>query len=520
MKQPVKYCAVYTRKSTEEGLDQDFNTLDAQREACLAYITNQKAEGWTALATHYDDGGYTGGNIDRPALQKLLADISAGRVNTVVVYKIDRLTRSLMDFSKLVELFDKHQVTFVSVTQSFNTTTSMGRLTLNVLLSFAQFEREVIGERVRDKIAASKKKGMWMGGSIPAGYGIVNKTLVPKKEEIPFVLMIFNRYLELGCVRKLMLELRRTKVVSRQWVSSTGKHYGGNNYSRGALYWMLSNPVYIGKTRHKDQIYDGLHEGIMPQELWNKVQEKLKSNSVQIKVKSGVHKRSILTGLLHDHEGTRYSPSHTNKKGRRYRYYISQNLMRYRDHPKGLMARLPADEIEDLVRQTIAEQFLDHTKTAAALNVDPVENHKIVSYVVTHNQKIDIDAVIASSCAKIILNQESLRITLNSYNLTQFIKERFNLSPPEIHKDIACEIITPYHVTRSSKGAIRIDGENERLSKDDPFNRAEHEVQNWVRGTVWRDLYFRGKSLDDIAAQECVDVRYIARLIDESLSII
>jgi len=253
----------------------DFNTLDAQREACEAYITSQRAEGWKAIKTQYNDGGYSGGNLDRPALQKLLADIKEGKVQTIVVYKIDRLTRSLMDFSKLVEIFDEYGVTFVSITQSFNTTTSMGRLTLNVLLSFAQFEREVSAERIRDKILASKKKGMWMGGNPPIGYEAIDKKLIVNKDHAKTATMIFKRYLALGCVAKLKKELDINGTVSNQRISKRGNVTGGRPYSRGALYSILQSPIYIGKIRHKDKSYDGQHEAIISQDLWDEVQDKL-----------------------------------------------------------------------------------------------------------------------------------------------------------------------------------------------------------------------------------------------------
>ena len=244
-------CAVYTRKSSEEGLEQDFNSLDAQREACEAYIASQKAEGWIALRDHFDDGGFSGGTLERPALRRLMKEIEAGKVDVVVVYKIDRLSRSLMDFAKLVEAFDRKSVTFVSVTQSFNTTNSMGRLTLNVLLSFAQFEREVTGERIRDKFAASKKKGMWMGGNPPLGYDVSNRKLVVNASEAKTVRMIFQRYLDLGCVRLLCADLAAQGVVSKQRAFESGQRRGGKPMGRSALYCILNNRASIGETTHK-----------------------------------------------------------------------------------------------------------------------------------------------------------------------------------------------------------------------------------------------------------------------------
>jgi site-specific DNA recombinase len=274
-------CAIYTRKSSEEGLDQEFNSLDAQREACEAYVRSQKHEGWSALPTLYDDPGYSGGNMERPALKRLLADIAAKRIDVVVVYKVDRLTRSLADFAKIVEVFDASSVSFVSITQAFNTTSSMGRLTLNVLLSFAQFEREVTGERIRDKIAASKKRGLWMGGQPALGYDVRDRKLVVNEAEAETVRMIFRRYLDLGSVRELKAALDAEGVVSKHRTAATGDAYGGQSFSRGALYEMLQNRVYRGEIVHKGAAYPGEHPAIVEEDLWRQVREKLESNGVE-----------------------------------------------------------------------------------------------------------------------------------------------------------------------------------------------------------------------------------------------
>ena len=260
----VQRCAIYTRKSSEEGLDQSFNSLDAQREACEAFILSQREEGWKALPAHYDDGGYSGGTMERPALRQLLQDVEAKKVNVIVVYKVDRLTRSLADFAKIVEALDSHGVSFVSVTQQFNTTSSMGRLTLNVLLSFAQFEREVTGERIRDKIAASKRKGIWMGGPVPLGYDLENRKLIPNPKEAALVCKIFSLYVDLGCVSRLAARLAREKIRSKVWVTKAGTRHGGNAFARGALYDLLQNRLYLGEIRHHDHWYPGEHQGIVP----------------------------------------------------------------------------------------------------------------------------------------------------------------------------------------------------------------------------------------------------------------
>ena len=342
-------CAIYTRKSSEEGLEQAFNSLDAQREACSAFILSQKHEGWAILPTLYDDGGFSGGTMDRPALQRLLSDISAGKVDIVVVYKIDRLTRSLFDFAKIVEAFDARGVSFVSVTQQFNTTTSMGRLTLNVLLSFAQFEREVAGERIRDKIAASKKKGMWMGGLPSLGYDVQNRKLVVNEEEARTVLHIFRRYVELRSVRALQAELDAAGIRSKRRTLADGTPYGGQKLSRGALYLMLQNRIYRGEITHRGNAYPGEHPAIVDETLWDAVQAILADNRVNREVGSYAKQPSLLAGLAFDETGERLTPSHAVKKGTRYRYYVSRSLIigTAKDQLKG--RRIPAANIESLV---------------------------------------------------------------------------------------------------------------------------------------------------------------------------
>lgn len=515
MSSAAKRCAIYTRKSTDNGLDKDFNTLDAQREACLSYIQSQKGEGWIALKEQYDDGGFTGSNMDRPALQKLLEDIKSKRVDTVVVYKIDRLTRSLMDFAKLVEVFDQYHVTFISITQSFNTTTSMGRLTLNVLLSFAQFEREVISERVRDKIAASKKKGMWMGGKIPVGYQVVNKQLVPKDEEVPFVNMLFERYLALGSVQKLIYELKERSVHSKLWTSKKGNTYGGNFHSRGALYKILNNRTYIGEVYYKGKAYKGQHEGIIGLDLWNCVQRKLKENGHEVKETKS--QNNLLTGLICDSEGARYTPTFTNKKGKRYRYYISQNLLQYKDHPNGLIARLPADEIDQIVVKIISDELESTERLALLLQVNPVENYKILKYIADKRLILDVRAAIKSICEKVIISQNSIKIIINAKKTSDFFEEVFSISLNSSQENSEYELLKSYSLVRRSRGEIIIHVAKARNEDRDPFDRPEHEIKNWVKGIVWRDEYFRGAKLSEISDQ---DPRYIKRMIEYSLEVI
>ena len=353
-------CAIYTRKSTDEGLDQAFNSLDAQREACAAFILSQKHEGWSALPALYDDGGYSGGTMERPALKRLIADIEAGQVDVVVVYKVDRLTRALSDFAKLVEVFDRREVSFVSITQQFNTTTSMGRLTLNVLLSFAQFEREVIGERVRDKIAASKKKGMWMGGQPPLGYDVKDRKLVVNEAEAETVRHIFARYLELKSVLALQEEIASEGIRSKRRVRSDGSAYGDQILGRGALYQMLQNRIYRGEITHKGAAYPGQHPAIVDQDLWDQVQATLAENRVERASGTRGKQPSLLTGLLFDQNGERLTPTHAVKKGTRYRYYISSSLVtRVRTSRTGGW-RIPAGNLEGLVIDRLRTLFADH----------------------------------------------------------------------------------------------------------------------------------------------------------------
>ena len=365
-------CAIYTRKSSEEGLEQAFNSLDAQREACAAFIQSQKHEGWTVLPTLYDDGGVSGGTLERPALKRLLADIEAGQIDVIVVYKVDRLTRALSDFAKLVEVFDRRGVSFVSITQQFNTTTSMGRLTLNVLLSFAQFEREVIGERVRDKIAASKKKGMWMGGMPPLGYDVKDRKLVINDDEARTVVDIYRRYLALKSVHALMDELAGARIRSKRRVRPDGTGYGGQKLSRGALYLMLQNRIYRGEVTHKGKSYPGEHPAIIEQPLWDKVQAVLAKNRIERTTGARTKHPSLLTGLVFDETGERLTPSYSVKKGTRYRYYVSTTLLTGAGRNRSSGRRIPAGNLEGLVINRIRAFFAD---PAAVLDAIDDESH-------------------------------------------------------------------------------------------------------------------------------------------------
>src|SRR5271168_4020009 len=385
-------CAVYTRKSSEHGLEQDFNSLDAQREAAEAYIKSQAHEGWKLIKTHYDDGGLSGGTLERPALQSLLVDIQARKIDIVVVYKVDRLTRSLADFAKLVELFEGHGVSFVSVTQQFNTTTSMGRLTLNVLLSFAQFEREIAGERIRDKFAASRRKGLWMGGTIPLGYNVHDRKLIVNEAEAETVRLIFARYLVLGCVSKLRADLKRKGIRSKQRILTSGRVLGGCSFARGALYHLLRNRIYRGEVVHKGIAYPGEQSAIVDEELWNPVQAKLTGNLTrrrQARIASG----ALLGGLIFDDRGNRMAPTYTMRRGSRYRYYVSQAQLR--GNREGSRPRIGADDVERLIVEHLCrQQRRDDLAADITTGVWSAETRELiptmVDRVIVHHDEIEV----------------------------------------------------------------------------------------------------------------------------------
>lgn len=404
-------CAIYTRKSSEEGLEQDFNSLDAQREACEAYIKSQMHEGWILVEKEYNDGGYSGGTMNRPAFQELLSDIEEDKIDIVVVYKVDRLTRSLMDFSKIVEVFDKHKTSFVSITQQFNTTTSMGRLTLNMLLSFAQFEREVTGERIRDKIAASKKKGMWMGGCPPVGYKKEDKKLFVEENEAQKVKLIFNKYLELQSVPKLMECLKKENIKTRT----------DNEFYKGQLYHMLSNKVYIGKIVHKDNVYDGEHEGIIDEITFERAQKLLYENKVDKICGTKCSSNSLLTGLIFDDNNNRMTPSHSTSHKRRYRYYVSLAIQKYKKLKAGSVSKIPAGEIEKFVVLTTKE-LLQNKKQMQKILSDFDVNRQIKLLKVAKNIKDYYNPkLIRSIVNKVIVSDKNVEITYDEKNIIEVL---------------------------------------------------------------------------------------------------
>lgn len=506
MKPAIRYCAVYTRKSSEEGLEQGFNSLDAQREACLAYITSQKAEGWAAVKDDYSDGGFSGGNMERPGLKRLLDDIKIGKVHIIVVYKIDRLTRSLMDFAKLVEVFDAHGVTFVSVTQSFNTTTSMGRLTLNVLLSFAQFEREVAGERIRDKIAASKKKGIWMGGSVPLGYEVKDRQLIINPQEAERVRYIFQKYLELGCVRKVKIHLEAEGIRSK----------AGYNFNRGALYWMLQNPLYLGQTRHKGQVYAGQHQPIIATDTYDAVQQKLGLQGVRPRGDKRPAQYHLLQGLLYDEEGTIYSPVFSTKKGRRYRYYVSQNKIQYREHPKEIIARLPAHEIEAFIEERIRDHLADVGQLADMLGIEHDRHYELLRLISAKSGCLPIDKILERGVRKALIGIDTVNIHIDVSGLAKLMEEQLALALPVTEVGETAEIIVPYQARKSWRGTVVI---KDSLAASDPLDLPPHELRDLIRGLVWRDQHFGGLTMRQIAKRDGHSEVFVGRLIHKTFEI-
>jgi site-specific DNA recombinase len=528
-------CAVYTRKSSDEGLEQEFNSLHAQREACEAFIASQRHEGWHALAAHYDDGGYSGGTMDRPALKHLLGDIAAGKVDIVVVYKIDRLTRSLFDFAKIVEAFDAKGVSFVSVTQAFNTTTSMGRLTLNVLLSFAQFEREVTSERIRDKIAASKKKGMWMGGAVPLGYDAVDRKLKVNAEEAKTVRRLFELYLELGNVRKLQEETRRLGLKTKIRILVDGRRLGGTAFSRGHLYRILSNPLYIGRIPHRQTSYDGEHEAIIDAESWEKVQAQLEANAGRQRGRTSSKHPSLLAGLLFTAEGVPFTPSHAVNHGRRYRYYIERPLVtpKAEDRNKasrqgkgredGLKSkgwRLPAHEIEQLVLNRLAAFLRDRSAVLGALPLKK-KSPDVISAVLKRAAKL-ADAceagspasqteIIAAIVRRVVVAQDKVTIEIARTALVARLLNREAASTPEPKSRSAIMIKMPVRFRRRGVEAKLVVQDQQRpVSRPDP-----NIVKALARAHEWFGQIVRGEAdgIGAIARAERLDRAYVTRVL-------
>jgi len=514
-----KRCAIYTRKSSEEGLEQEFNSLQAQCEACEAYIRSQRHEGWVLARTRYDDGGFSGGNMERPALRRLLADIQGGRIDIVVVYKVDRLTRSLADFARLVEIFDAKGVSFVSVTQQFNTTSSMGRLTLNVLLSFAQFEREVTGERIRDKIAASKKKGMWMGGNTPLGYDASERTLVVNPAEAETVRCIFALYRDLGCVRRVKEETDRLGLMTKRSTTASGIERGGKPFSRGHIYQLLSNPIYIGQIAHKGQLYPGQHPALIDAETCTAVRDQLATNATNHRRKADAVEPSLLAALMVDARGERFTPSHAVKRGRRYRYYVSGALITQVATDPAQGWRLPAQEIEDAVIRVLTDaltspamllerfgtasipsdqtrKMLDRaTRLATALNRSPGERAKVVRDLIE----------------KVVIDENAIMIRIRRCALSG---EAVAPPPSESPSNSSIELTAAVAFKRRGVEmrlvlpAVAI--QNDRSRCDLTLIKAI------ARGRAWFEELAAGRarSLRELAERDGITRRYVRRLVD------
>ena len=526
-KTAVRHCAIYTRKSSEEGLEQEFNSLDAQREACAAYIGSQRHEGWSEISTHYDDGGVSGGTLERPALARLMQDIEAGQVHIVVVYKIDRLTRSLFDFAKLVELFDRHGVSFVSVTQQFNTTTSMGRLTLNVLLSFAQFEREVTGERIRDKIAASRAKGMWMGGNPSLGYDIRDRRLRVNEEEAGQVRYIFRRYLQLKSASKLLEDLKQQGICSKRWTSAAGRQHGGCEFARGPLYHLLKNRLYLGEATHKGKSYPGEHTAIIDAETFDAVQQLMASQAVRTS-RGRKTASSLLTGILFDDTGNRLTPSHAIKDGKRYRYYVTASGGRRT--PKGAAGdhwRIPAAELDRTVINAIMGLLQDQGRLVDVLNLKESDTNHIEAIIngATQAHKRLVSASGQARCTavrpcleRVTLGASQLRLTLSAPALLKLCQGEQESQPAGTScrqypdAQTSAEIVIPMSIRQRGIEKKLVLGSGMVTLTGNPDMTL---VSGIARARNWFDKLVSGEyqTLRDLARAEGRNERYVSQVL-------
>ena len=503
-------CAIYTRKSTDEGLEQDFNSLDAQREACEAYIQSQRGLGWIADKKRYDDGGHSGGTMERPAMQCLLADIEKGKVDLIVVYKVDRLTRSLMDFSRIIENLDARKVSFVSVTQQFNTANSMGRLTLNVLLSFAQFEREVTAERIRDKIAASKKKGMWMGGLSPLGYDAVDKKLLVNDNEAQVVRSLFDLYLELGSVRKLKTEADRRGLKTKKR-KSPSRCSGGLPFSRGHLYQLLHNPVYIGQIAHKGKTYPGLHDAIVGKEVWNTVQSMLDDQAPARTSATNTKRKCLLTGLAFDERGDRLSPSYTRKAGRHYRYYVSRRLTQNAEETDGW--RIPADQLEQAVLQELCRFLEDGIQVADAIHGDNTVADKIhvsvreaikFSDEIKNSQSTKTNLRVRQIIERIDFDGEQIRVKISIVGLSECIGSE------GVSDDVSITLQTPITFRRCGvESRIILLGATNTALRDNGLINLVSNTHQWAQKIFRREV----STVREISLEDSTDEGDVSRFL-------
>jgi site-specific DNA recombinase len=510
-----KRCAIYTRKSSEEGLEQNFNSLHAQRQACEAFIRSQAGEGWRLIRMAYDDGGFSGATMERPALKTLLEHVNEEGIDVVVVYKVDRLTRSLADFAKIVEIFDAHGVSFVAVTQQFNTTTSMGRLTLNVLLSFAQFEREVTGERIRDKIAASKQKGMWMGGVPPLGYDLRDRRLVVNKAEAETVRLIFRLYLELKAVRRVREELGRRSIVSKQWVSRGSARHGGFPFGRGALYHLLANPIYLGEIRHKGVTYPGQHEAIIERATWLRVQEMLSKKAAHPRGRTVRRSAGLLMGKLFDESGEPLYSSWAKKGQRRYRYFVSKRLVRETAKPDDRGWRLPAERTERAVMVGIRQILSDRGALASTLKACGFAAAELKQAVEAIDSKVDSSQQVETTegtsplIERVELRREGMQLTINLRALLR--TDRF----PAGGRNLRMTRLVPLQMRRRGiETRLVIPGEEVAVPRTDPAL-----LRALARGYQWFAELATGTAVSTkrIAAQEGVSESYVRHLVPLAL---
>jgi DNA invertase Pin-like site-specific DNA recombinase len=499
-------CAIYTRKSSDEGLEQGFNSLHAQREACAAYVLSQASEGWTLLPQEYDDGGISGGTLERPALQQLLADIAAGKIDIVVVYKVDRLTRSLLDFAKLVEAFDKAETSFVSITQSFNTTTSMGRLTLNMLLSFAQFEREVTAERIRDKLAASKAKGMWMGGVPPLGYRADGRSLAIVEEHAAVIREIYQRYRRLGNVRQLAEQFAAEGIHVPRRTAGTGRKFGGKPFTRGQLYAILKSPIYVGDIPHHDKVNPGNHPPLIAREAWEAVQQQIAGHVLGHR--SGrAPTESLLAGKIFDDAGQPLLASHTTKGTQRYRYYVSKAL-HHAASDAGM--RLPAREIEQVVGHALADLFDDPLRLAerAELDLQPATLKPMIAQACQQAQQLRrAGADIARLLDRVEIHEASLDLIVSSAAISELLGVA--------RRDHGAASFThpcPARVTRTGRTIRLVQPNGARAAGDDGVDpavlRLIAKAQSW-----WQVLAEGHLDPTELAAREGVTVSWVIRVV-------
>jgi site-specific DNA recombinase len=510
-----KRCAIYTRKSSEEGLDQNFNSLHAQRQACEAFIRSQAGEGWRLIKTAYDDGGFSGGTMERPALKALLAATKEKRIDVVVVYKVDRLTRSLADFAKIVEIFDAHGVSFVAVTQQFNTTTSMGRLTLNVLLSFAQFEREVTGERIRDKIAASKQKGMWMGSTPPLGYDLQDRRLAVNKAEAETVRLIFKLYLELKTLRRVREELDRRSIASKQWVSRGNVRHGGYRFGRGALYHLLANPIYVGEIRHKSVTYPGQHEPIIARTTWQRVQEMLSKKAAHPRGRTTRKSTGLLMGKLFDESGEPLYSCWAKKGQRRYRYLVSKRLVRGNSKPDGRGWRLPAERMERAVIAGIRRIVSDPGALASTLKACGFAAAELKQAIETFDaqvkslEQVETTENTGTLIERIELRRDGMQITLSLRGLLP--ADRF----PAGGADLRMTRLVPLQMKRRGvETRLVLPGEAVTVPRTDPAL-----LRALTRGCQWFGELAAGtvSSTKQIASREGVSDSYVRHMVPLAL---